>query len=74
MVHWYVRDNGHKLTIYVNIMVKCMCYMGLESNGCFMAGVALTGGHYRTNIISSVDPPRSDSVMPLVLCMVACNI
>jgi hypothetical protein len=55
-------------------MVKCMCYMGLESNGCFMAGGALTGGHYRTNIISGVGHPRLDSVVPLVLCTAAYNI
>ena len=39
----------------------------------FMAGAALVGGHNRTDIISSVDHLRSDLVMPLVLCMVACN-
>jgi hypothetical protein len=32
------------------------------------------GGHYRTNIISNVGHPRSDSVVPLVLCMVVYNI
>jgi hypothetical protein len=26
------------------------------------------GGHYRTNIISSVGHPRLDSIVPLVLC------
>ena len=48
--------------------------MGLKSNGCFMTGVALMGGRYRTNIISSVDLPRSDSVVLLVLCTVVYNI
>ena len=24
MVHWYMRDNGHELTIHVNFMVKCV--------------------------------------------------
>ena len=52
----------------------CECYMDLGSNGCFMAGAALTGGHYRTNIISSVDYLRSDSIVLLVLCMATYNI
>jgi hypothetical protein len=30
-------------------------------------------GHYRIDITSSVGHPRSDSVVLLVLCMVACN-
>jgi hypothetical protein len=38
-----------------------------------MAGAALLGGHYRKDIISGVGHPRSDSIMPLVLCMVVCN-
>ena len=39
----------------------------------FVAGIALTGSHYKTDIISSVDHLRSDLVIPLVLCTVACN-
>jgi hypothetical protein len=39
----------------------------------FVAGTALTSGHYRLDIISGVGHPRSDSVMPLVLCTVTCN-
>ena len=74
MVHQYVRDKGHGLTIYVKFMVKCVCYMGLLSNGCFMIGAALTSSHYRTVIISGVGHPRSDSIMPLLLCTVAYNI
>jgi hypothetical protein len=58
------------LNIYVNFMVKYVCYMGLGSNGCFVTTIALTDGHYRTNIISSVGNPKLDSVVPLVLCMV----
>jgi hypothetical protein len=69
-----MRDNSHGLTIYVNFMVKYVCYMSLECNGCFMADAALTGSHYKTNIISGVDHPRSGLVVPLVLCMVAYNI
>jgi hypothetical protein len=34
----------------------------------------LMDGHYRTDIISSVGYPRSDSVVLLVLCTIACNI
>jgi hypothetical protein len=30
-------------------------------------------GYYRMDIISGVGHPRSDSIVPLVLCMVACN-
>jgi hypothetical protein len=55
-------------------MVKCMCYMGLGFNNYFMAGVALTGGHYKMDIISGVGQLRLDSVMPQVLCMVTYNI
>jgi hypothetical protein len=39
-----------------------------------MPDAALTDGRYRMDIISGVGYPRSDSVMPLVLCMVAYNI
>jgi hypothetical protein len=52
-------------------MIKCVSYMSLGSNGCFMASAALTDNHYKTYIISNVGHPRSDSVVPLVLCMVA---
>ena len=31
------------------------------------------GGHYRINIVSGVGHLRSNSVVPLVLCTVACN-
>jgi hypothetical protein len=40
----------------------------------FMAGAPLTGGHYRMDIISGISHPRSDSVMPLLLCTVTYNI
>ena len=69
-----MRDNGHGLTIHVNFMVKYVCcYMGLESDGCFLTGTTLKGSHYRTYIISSVGHPRSDSIRLLVLWMVAYN-
>jgi hypothetical protein len=74
MAHRYMRDNGNGLTIHVNFMIKCVCYMGLGSNGSDQTSVALMGSHYKTYIISSVGHPRSNSVVPLVLCMVAYNI
>jgi hypothetical protein len=69
-----VRDNGYGLTIHVNFMVKILCYMGLESNGCFVTGIALTGNHYIRYIISSVGHLRLNSVVPLILWTVAYNI
>jgi hypothetical protein len=39
----------------------------------FVAGVALNDGYYRTDIISGMGHLRLDLIMPLVLCMVACN-
>jgi hypothetical protein len=70
MIYWYVQDNSHGLIIHVNFMVKCVCHMGLGSNGCFMTSLTLTGDNYRTNIISSLSHPRLDLVVPLVLCTV----
>jgi hypothetical protein len=52
----------------------CVCYMSLGSIGCFMANATLMGGHYRTNIISSVGHLRLNLVVPPVLCTVAYNI
>jgi hypothetical protein len=49
-------------------------YIGLGSNGCFMIDIALTSGHYRMDIISGMGHLRSDSVVLLVLCIVAYNI
>ena len=54
IVYWYVSDNGHRLIIHVNFMVKCVCYMSLRSNGCFVIGAALMGSHYRMYIISDM--------------------
>jgi hypothetical protein len=54
-------------------MVICVCYMGLGYNSCFVAGAALMGSHYKTDIISNVGHPRSNLIMLLVLCMIACN-
>jgi hypothetical protein len=49
-------------------------YGGFGSNG-FVTKVQpfLMNDHYRTDIISGVGYPRSDSVMLLVLCTVTCN-
>jgi hypothetical protein len=48
---------------------------GFGSNG-FMTKVQSfpMDGYYKTDIISSMGQPRSDSVVPLVLCTMACNI
>jgi hypothetical protein len=52
-----------------------MCvYGGFGSNGLVTkVQPFLMDGHYRTNFISDVGHPRSDSVMLLVLCMVVCT-
>jgi hypothetical protein len=52
----------------------CVLYGGFGSNG-FVTKVQLfpMDGHYRTDIISGVGHPRSDSVVPLMLFVVACN-
>jgi hypothetical protein len=74
MVHRYVRDNGHELIIYVHFIVKYVCYIGLESNGCIVIGATLMDDYYRMNIISGVYFPRPDSVVWLVLCAIAYNV
>ena len=52
----------------------CVLYGGFESNG-FVTKVQsfLMDDHYKMDIISGVGHPRSNSIMPLVLCTVACN-
>ena len=71
MVHQYVRYNDHGLIIRVNFMVKCVC-VGFRSNGFVTKTQPFPmDGHYRTDITSGVGHPRSNSVMPLMLCMVA---
>ena len=50
-----------------------VCYIGFGSNGSFVIATALMGSHYRTNIISGVGHPKSNSVVLLVLCLVAYN-
>jgi hypothetical protein len=67
---WYISRCGITamgLLYRLYNMVKYVCYMGLESNGCFMAGTVLMDGHYKTDIISCVSHPRSNSVVLLVL-------
>ena len=55
-------------------MVKCVLYGGFGSNS-FVTKVQPfpLDGHYKTYIISGMRHSRSDSVVPLVLCMIACN-
>jgi hypothetical protein len=75
MVHWYVRYNSHGLTIWVNFMV-CVCVGGGGGGGFGSIGFMIKmqsfpiDCHYTTDVISDVGHPRSDSVVPLVLCMV----
>jgi hypothetical protein len=71
---WYIDTCGIMaigLLYGLTFMVKCMC-VGFGSNG-FVTKTQpfLMDGHYRTNNISSVGHPRSDSVVPLVLYTVA---
>jgi hypothetical protein len=62
--------NGHRLTIRVNFIIKCVC-VDFGSIG-YMTKIQsfLMDGHYRTDIISGVGHPRSDLVVLLVLCTV----
>jgi hypothetical protein len=54
MVNWYVRYNGHVLTIRVNFMVS-VGDGGFGSNG-FVTEMQLfpIDGHYRMDVISNV--------------------
>ena len=63
-------DLLYMLALWSNV---CVLY-GHWIQWLFVANVALMSGNYRMNIINGVDHPRSDSIVPLVLCMVACNI
>jgi hypothetical protein len=74
---WYTDMCGiivMSLLYRLNDIVKCVYYMGPRSSSYFVTSVALMGGHYRTDIINSIGYPRSDSVLPLALYMVAYNI
>jgi hypothetical protein len=57
-------------------MVMCVYVLGGFGSNCFVTKVQPfpMDGHYRTDIISGVGHSRSNSVMLLVLCTVACNI
>ena len=59
MVHWYVEDNGHVLTIKVNFMVKCICvcYMSLKSNGYFVTSATMFDWLVIIGLIS-LGPPK----------------
>jgi hypothetical protein len=69
MVHWYVRDNDHRLTVQVNHMVKDLLLLfSLGLNCCFVTGATMFDWwSLQTNVISSVSHPRSDSVELLVM-------
>jgi hypothetical protein len=77
----------HCMTLYTNTcgittmnllyrlytMVKCVC-VGFGSNDFVTKAQPFPlDDHYRTDIISDVDHQRSNLVVPLVLCTVACN-
>jgi hypothetical protein len=75
MIHWYVRYNGHGLTIQFSFMVNVHVCGGFGSNGFVIIMQPFPiDGHYRTSVISCVGHPRSDAVMLLVLCMVRCAV
>jgi hypothetical protein len=76
MVHWYIRYK-RSWAYYIDYILwsnVSVLYEGFGSNG-FVTKVQPfpMDGPYRTDIISGVGHPRSDSVMLLVLCTVACN-
>ena len=75
MVHWYVRDSNHGLTIHVYFMVKCVCDIwDLDLMAVSCLAQLNKAGHYKMYIISGVGHPRSDMVMTLMLWKVAYNI
>ena len=74
---WYIgicSSSGNELIIWVNFMVKCVC-VGFGYND-FVTKIQPfpMDGHYRTYVISGMGHPRSNSIVPLVLCMVCCAI
>jgi hypothetical protein len=74
---WYTDmcdSNGHKFTIHVNFMVKCMYYTELwiywfRDQGATIPNGSVTIGW--TSLVG-VDHLRLDSIMPLMLCTVCC--
>ena len=72
MVHWYVWYNGHRLTIRVSFMVNVCVWGGGFGSNSFVTKMQHfpVNGYYRTNVISGVGHPRSDSVVLLVLRMI----
>jgi hypothetical protein len=82
----YKQNNLHCMTWYTGkcgiITVGLLYMLTLWSNVCVMwaldpivvpGGTALMGGHYKMNIICGVGHQRSDSIVPLMLCIVVCN-
>jgi hypothetical protein len=58
----------------INDMVKCVCYMNLESNDCFVTGATLKGCYYKMYIISGVGHLMPDLIVLLLLWMIAFSI
>jgi hypothetical protein len=52
----------------------CVCYMGIGSNGYFIADIALKDNHYRMDIVSSVGYSRLNFVVLLVFYTITYNI
>jgi hypothetical protein len=75
MLYWYMQYK-RPWAYYIDFILWSLyvLYGGFGSNG-FMNKVQPfpMDGHYRMDIISGVDHPRSDLVVPLVVCTVACN-
>jgi hypothetical protein len=60
--------------LYMLILGSNVCVIWTLDLMVVCDGVALKCGHYKMNIISNLSHPWSDSVMPLVLCIVGYSI
>jgi hypothetical protein len=74
---WYIGtcgSNDYGLTIHVNFMVKCMCYMGLWIHWFHDYGATLSNGSVTIGwtLLVGVGHSRSDSIMLLMLRTVCC--
>jgi hypothetical protein len=74
---WYTGtcgSNGHKLTIHISFMIKCVCYTGLwihwfcDPSATIPNGLVTIGW---TSLVG-VGHLRSDSIMPLMLRTICC--
>jgi hypothetical protein len=74
-ITWYIGtcgSNGYRLTICISFMIKCVCYTGLWINWFRDHGVTIFNGSVtieQTSLVG-VGHPRSDLVVPLILCIV----